>query len=53
MAEVTVKEIRTLDYARPAIQRGYANQTLAVDLSDSKISIQPVSEKVKETFVGG
>jgi len=53
MAEVKVKEIKTLNYARPAIQKGYANQTLYVDLSDSKISIKPVSEKMKEIFVGG
>jgi aldehyde:ferredoxin oxidoreductase len=52
MAEVKVKEIKTLNYARPAIQKGYANQTLYVDLSDSKISIKPVSEKMKEIFVG-
>ena len=53
MAEVKVKEIKTLNYARPAIKKGYANQTLDVDLSDSKISIKPVSEKMKEIFVGG
>ena len=53
MAEVKVKEIRTLNYERPSIQRGYANQTLYVDLSDSTISIKPVSGMMKETFVGG
>ena len=52
MAEVKVKEIRTLNYERPSIQRGYANQTLYVDLSDSTISIKPVSGMMKETFVG-
>jgi aldehyde:ferredoxin oxidoreductase len=53
MAEVKVKEIRTFNYERAAIQKGYANQTLHVDLADSKISIKPVSEKMKEIFVGG
>ena len=53
MPEVKVKEIKTLSYARPVIQRGYANRTLHVDLSDSKISIKPVSDKIKEIFVGG
>jgi aldehyde:ferredoxin oxidoreductase len=53
MPEVKVKEIRSLNYARPAIQKGYANQTLYVDLSDSKISIKPVGDKMKEIFVGG
>ena len=53
MADVKVKEIKTLNYVRPAIQKGYANQTLCFNLSGSKISIKPVSEKMKETFVGG
>jgi len=52
MAEVKVKEIQTLDYGRPAIQKGYANQTLHVDLAASQISIKPVSEQMKEIFVG-
>ena len=53
MAEVKVKEIQTLNYERPAIQKGYANQTLYVDLAASQISIKPVSEQMKEIFVGG
>ena len=53
MAELKVKEIKTLRYERPAIKRGHANQTLSVNLSGSKISIKPVSDKMKETFVGG
>ena len=53
MADLKLKEIETLRYERPAIKRGYANQTLSVNLSGSKISIKPVSEKMKETFVGG
>ena len=53
MAEVKVKEIQTLNYERPAIQKGYANQTLYVNLAASQISIKPVSERMKEIFVGG
>jgi aldehyde:ferredoxin oxidoreductase len=53
MTELKVKEIKTLRYERPAIKRGYANQTLSVNLSGSKISIKPVSDTMKETFVGG
>ncbi len=45
MAELKVKEIKTLRYERPAIKRGYANQTLSVNLSGSKIAIKPVSDK--------
>ena len=53
MAELQVKEIKTLRYERPAIRKGYANQTLHVDLSDQGISIKPVHAKTKEVFVGG
>jgi aldehyde:ferredoxin oxidoreductase len=53
MAHVTFREITTLQYERPAIKRGYANQTLQVDLSSGVISINPVTETMKETFVGG
>ena len=53
MTDLNVKEIKRLAYERPAIKRGYANQTLYVNLSDSTISCKPVSEKMKETFVGG
>lgn len=53
MAEFKVKEIKTLNYERPKIQKGYANQTLCVNLSDSEISIKPVTEKMKEVFIGG
>jgi aldehyde:ferredoxin oxidoreductase len=53
MVDLNVKEVQSLRYERPSIQKGYANQTLAVDLSGAKISIKPVTEKMKETFVGG
>ena len=53
MGEFKIKEIRTFDYERPAIQKGYTNQTLHVNLSGSEISIKPVGEKMKEVFVGG
>lgn len=53
MAQPTTKDKKTLSYERNDIHRGYANQTLFVNLSDSSISIKPVDEKVKEIFVGG
>jgi len=53
MDEFKIKEIKTFDYERPAIQKGYTNQTLHVNLSGSEISIKPVGEKMKEVFVGG
>jgi len=53
MDEFKVKEIKTFDYERPTIQKGYANQTLYVNLSGPEISIKPVGEKMKDVFVGG
>jgi aldehyde:ferredoxin oxidoreductase len=53
MDKVQVKETGILKYERPVIRRGYANQTLHVDLSDSSMAIKPVDEKIKEVFVGG
>ena len=53
MVELKIKEIKTLNYDRPAVQQGYSNQTLCVNLSDSDISIKQVTEKMKEVFTGG
>jgi aldehyde:ferredoxin oxidoreductase len=53
MTDLKIKEIKTLHYKRPVIEKGYANQTLHVDLSDMEISAEPVSDKMKEIFVGG
>ncbi len=53
MAEIKAKEIKTLKYDRPNIEKGYANHTLHVNLTDSSIVINPVTDKMKETFVGG
>jgi len=53
MAEVKMKEIKTFNYVRPAVQKGYTGQTLYVNLSDSSIVIKPVTPKTKEIFVGG
>ena len=53
MTDFKTKEIKTLDYERPTIEKGYANQTLYVDLSKPDVSIKPVTEKMKEVFIGG
>ena len=48
-----MKDIKTLTYQRPQIEKGYANQTLCVDISAPDISIKPVSDEMKHIFVGG
>ena len=53
MSELNIKEIHTLDYARPDIKHGYANQHLIIDLSSAAIAIEPNSPKMKEIFIGG
>lgn len=53
MAELTFKEFKTFSYERPSIRKGYADQTLYVNLSDSRIAVKPVDERMKKTFVGG
>ena len=53
MTTLKSKEIKTLKYERPTIEKGYANQTLSVDLSTASLGIKPVTEKMKEVFIGG
>jgi len=47
------KEIKTFQYDRPVIERGYAGQTLSINLSNTDISIKPVTDNMKEVFIGG
>jgi aldehyde:ferredoxin oxidoreductase len=53
MTSWTLEEVKTLDYEKPTIEKGYANQTLYVNLSDSEITIKPVTDQMKEVFTGG
>ena len=51
--EYKMESIKTFYYDRPIIDKGYANQTLFVDISVPDISVKPVDEKMKEVFIGG
>ncbi|UCD91406.1 MAG: aldehyde:ferredoxin oxidoreductase [Desulfobacterales bacterium] len=53
MTEYKIETIHQLDYTRPTIEKGYANQTLSIDISQVDISIQPLPERVKAVFIGG
>ncbi len=35
------------------VQKGYANRTLYINLSKSEITIKPVTDEMKEKFIGG
>ena len=53
MPDYKLTVTRTLDFKRPEIEQRYTDQTLHVDISKADISIQPVAQETKETFVGG
>ena len=40
-------------YETPVVQRGYANQTLYINLSDNTIAARPVTQQMKDLFTGG
>ncbi len=46
-------ERKTTTYPQPVIDRGYANQSLYVNIGSDEILVKPVSEKMKNTFIGG
>lgn len=45
--------INTFSYPEQAVEKGYANRTLHIDLSQKEISIQPVTQLMKDIFTGG
>ncbi len=53
MSDLQLKEIKSIDYERPEISKGYSDHVLNVNISDAEIAIDPVDEKIKEIFVGG
>jgi aldehyde:ferredoxin oxidoreductase len=53
MPDFKLKAVKTFKYDKPAIEKGYNDQTLYLNVSDLDISIKPVDRKTKETFIGG
>ena len=53
MPDYKLEVAKTLDYERPEIEKGYTDQTLHINISDADISIKPVEQKTRDTFVGG
>ena len=47
------KILAEFPYDPPQVNKGYAGQTLYVNVSDSTVAIKPVDARMKETFVGG
>ncbi|MDM8539956.1 aldehyde ferredoxin oxidoreductase C-terminal domain-containing protein [Desulfococcaceae bacterium HSG9] len=53
MSELNIKEVKSFTYPKPLIEKGYANQTLSIDISKAEISVKRMPEKIKQLFVGG
>jgi aldehyde:ferredoxin oxidoreductase len=53
MSGYELKIEKTFTYQRPSIERGYANQTLHLNLSSMDIAARPVSQQMKDLFIGG
>jgi aldehyde:ferredoxin oxidoreductase len=45
--------LATFDYELRSVDKGYANRTLYINLSENRIEIKPVTEPMKELFTGG
>ena len=52
MMRLNIKEINTLRYERPDIDKGYANQYLKIDVSRMNLAIQPILPEIKNIFIG-
>ena len=53
MSKTQLRILSEFTYDVPAIQRGYAGQTLYVNVSDGTIRAKPVTKDMKATFTGG
>lgn len=47
------KIIKEYDFELKQIERGYANRSLYINLSSNEIKEKPVTEEMKEKFIGG
>jgi aldehyde:ferredoxin oxidoreductase len=47
------KVLTEYEYELGEIDKGYTNRTLYVNISDNTITSKPVTEMMKEKFVGG
>ncbi len=53
MKDYSMIELKKMNYKRPSIVNGYSNQTLCINISERNIATKPVTERMKETFIGG
>lgn len=53
MAKDTLRVLSEFAYTPPVLERGYAGQTLYVNVGDGTIAAKPVTEEMKAKFTGG
>lgn len=53
MNDCSFKELAALSYERPTVQKGYTGQTLLVDLGKLQIGPKPLTQQMKDIFIGG
>jgi len=53
MKQIHLKEIKAISYEKAEIKKGYTDQSLRINLDATDITIHPIEEKVKNTFIGG
>ncbi len=53
MNRQTLHVLSEFVYTPPTIERGYAGQTLYVNVGDGRIAAKPVTDEMKEKFIGG
>ncbi|MCK5762541.1 MAG: hypothetical protein KAH05_00325, partial [Clostridiales bacterium] len=47
------KRLTEFKYQTKAIDKGYNNRTLSIDVSNNEIKEKPVSQEMKDKFIGG
>ncbi len=53
MTDFSFEELADWSYDRPTVERGYAGQTLHIDLNRLQMTARPVTEQMKAVFIGG
>ena len=51
--KIKLKEVKSLSYEQPEINKGYNDKSLHIDISKPNILIKDIDEKVKDKFIGG
>ena len=53
MAQINLKEIKCVPYQPVEVHQGYTDHSLHINVSNNKIKICDIEEKIKQKFIGG